>query len=389
MPRLSALLALALLFAACDSGDGSSLYDPDAPRNPAPVIASITPSGIVLAGVDVVTIQGQNFSATPSDNIVVFDDAAGNSATGTILSATTTQLEVRVPNLPNEALRVRIAVVGAPDYSNAVAFPLTPALVRFGDLGRTEAPFGIAADADGTLYLSLENEGRSVGVIAISPDGERSPYFSSTFPWTDLARVGDRLIGVRRVRAVFELPEGGSQRVVSAFQPASLSLVAVAGGADGSIYSGGNAEKIFRIAPDGSASETPFPATVRALAFAGSTLYAVSGSAAGTPSRVYSISVAADGALGTPTAVGDLPADGTAIEVASDGTLLVGLDRVVDPLVLLSAGGAASPLYPGVITGPITSLAYGAGSQLYMVRGVSADNDPDVFRIETRLDGAL
>lgn len=405
MIRFAAVLALVLTLAACDSGEGSSLYDPNATDNAAPVIASVTPGGVVLAGVDVVTITGQNFSATLADNIVVFDDAAGNSANGTILSASPTQIEVRVPNLPNAALRIRVAVVGAQNYSNAVSFPLTPAFVRFGEIGRTEIPFGIAADADGTLYVSLSNEGSSVGVQRISAEGERDPslYFASSFPWPGLARVGDRLIGVRRLRAVFELPEGGAQRVVSAFQPTTLSLVAVTGGPDGTIYSGGNTMTLFRIAADGSTSETPFPATIRALAFANGTLYAVSGATDDAPSRVYALAVSADGSVGTPTVVGDLPTDGdlpvlgdrlvagNAIAVAEDGTLLIGLNRMTDPIVVMSASGTTTPLYPGVIAGPVTALDYGAGSQLYMVRGASDDPDVDVdvLRIETRVNGAL
>ena len=391
MLRLAAALALALSLAACDSGEGSSLYDPEAARNAAPVIASVSPDGVVLAGVDVVTITGQNFSDRLADNVVVFDDAAGSSATGTLLSASTTRLEVKVPNLPNPALRIRVAVVGAQDYSNAVAFPLAPAFVRFGEIGRTEVPFGLAADPDGTVYVSLSNEGRAAGVVRISPQGVRdaAPYFNSTFTWQALDRVGGRLVGVRLIRAVFELPEAGNQTLISAFQPLSLSLAAVAGGADGSVYTGGNAPTIFRTAPDGSTSQTPFPSAVRALAFAKGTLYAVAAATAGAPSRVYALAASADGSLGAPTVVGDLPGGGTAIAVAADGTLFVGLNRATDPIVLMGADGATTPLYPGVIAGPVTALAYGAGSQLYMVRGASDTGEADILRIETRTNGAL
>lgn len=390
MPRilpLSALGAALILFAACDS-EGSSLFDPNAPRNSAPVIASVSPDGVVLAGVDVVTITGQNFSATPGDNIVVFDDAQGNSATGIVLSASATSLDVRTPNLPNANLRVRVAVVGAPDYSNAVNFPLTPAFVSFGGIGQTEAPFGIASDPDGTVYMSLENEGSAVGVIRVSPEGVRSDYFTSTFPWPGLVRVDGRLIGVRRVRAVFELPEGGSQRVVAAYQPSSVSLVAVAGGADGTIYSGGNSSIVYVEQADGGQSQVTLPAPVRALEAAGSFLYAATASTQDDPDRIYAFPVSSDGSLGTPSRLTDLPEEGTAIAVAADGTLLVGLNRTEDPIVLVDPSGTVAPLYPNVIPGPVSGLAYGAAGQLYMVRGEGGDESPDVLRIETRRDGA-
>ncbi|MGB3544905.1 IPT/TIG domain-containing protein [Rubrivirga sp.] len=383
----TALTAVALLLVtlpACDFGEGESLFDPDAQTNPAPVVSSVSPTGVVLAGVDVITIEGTNFSATPSDNTVVFDDQQGSTASGVVLEASPTQLRVRVPNLPNPALRFRVAVIGAQDFSNSIDFPLTAAIVPYGELARTEVPFGIAADDDGTLYLSLENEGSAVGITAIAPDGTRSPYFDSGFPWAALARVDGRLFGVRRLRAVFELPEGGRQGVLAAFQPASVSLFSIAGGPDGSVYAGGNSDVIYRIAPDGSSSETVFPSSVEALVSNTSTLYAVSGEA---PAQVYAITIEGDGSLGAPTPIATLPAAGSALEVAADGTLYVGLSREEDPVVTVS-GGAVEPLYPGVLNGPVQSLAYGAGSQLYMVTAATSSERANVFRIETRRDGS-
>lgn len=392
---LVVVATLLITLSACDFGDGESLYDPDAQTNAAPVIASITPDGVVLAGVDVITINGQNYSSTLTNNSVVFDDAQGNSAAGIILEASPTQLRVQTPNLPNTALRVRVSVIGAQNFSNSVDFPLTAAVVPFGDIGPTEVPFGFAADTDGTVYLSLSNEGSSVGVIQIAPDGTRAPYFSSTFPWAGLARLDGELIGIRRVRAVFGLPEGGSQRVVAALQPSSLSLGTIAAGPSGSIYTGGNVPTVYHIRSDGSTAETTVPAPVTALGFAGSTLYAAT-TLDGVSGRLFAMSVAADGSLGAPVATADLPAVGTGIAIAADGTVFVGLDRDVDPILEVSPSGTASALYPGVLEGPATGIAYGAGTQLYMVRGVSETPTPgttsvpppNLLRIETRRDGS-
>lgn len=386
--RLLPLAALVLVFAACDSGEGSSLYDPDAQTGPTPVISAVSPEGVVLAGVDAITIQGQNFAEDPADNVVVFDDASGNAAPGEVLSASPTQLEVLTPNLPNPALRVRVAVIGSQDYSNAVDLPLTPAFESFGDIGTTEVPYGIAADPDGTLYVSLEREGTSVGIIEIAPDGTRSPFFASTFPWAALARSSDALYGVRRVRAVFSLPEGGSQTVLSAFQPASLLLSTIAASADGAIYVGGNAPSLYWVDADGTAAQADFPTNIRALAVAGGTLYAVGAGAAGSGDQVYAVALAGDGTPGAPEILATLPAVGTALAVAADGTLFAALDRVADPIVTVAPGGQVEVLYPDVLAGPITSLAYGAGTQLYATREAADGEAADILRVETRREGA-
>ena len=74
--------------------------------------------------------------------------------------------------------------------------------------------------------------------------------------------------------------------------------------------------------------------------------------------------------------------------MAADGTLFVGLDRVVDPVVTVTPGGAVDVLYPGILSGPALSMAYGVGSQLYMVRAGGGPQRPDILRIETRREGA-
>ena len=383
--RLSLLaLLLASVLSACDSGSGSSLWDPDAQGNPAPVIESVSPEGVVLAGIDEVTITGRNFSATLDENIVVFDDGAGASARGVVTEASATRLVVRVPNLPNPALRIRVAVLGAPDYSNAVSRPLTSAVIPFGNVGRTEELFGVGSDPEGNLYVSLFNEGNSAGIQRIALDGTRSDFFSTTFPWADLALGNGTLYGVRRVRALFELPAGSAQRVVSAFQPTNLALAGVTVGPNGTVYTGGNGGSIYFVPQSGPAATVPFTPTVRDLFATNDALY-VTGQE-GTTSQVWRLPITATG-LGSPTVVATLPAGSgaaTSLVAAADGSVLVGTDATTDPIVVVEPNGSTSTLYPGVLSGPVTGLAWADGTGLYVVRGVANGVLPNLFRVETR-----
>lgn len=389
--RIAALLTVAALLGACDSGEGSSLYDPDDTGNTAPVVTSVSPTGLVLAGVDEVTIEGQNFSADPAENVVFFDDGQGNAGRGEVLDASATRLVVKTPNLPNPALQIRVAVVGARDFSNGVAYPLTPAFVPFGALGPTEEPFGLATGADGTLYVSMSDDGAASGVKRFAPDGSRSDYFETTFLWADLTVADGELVGVRRIRAIFTLPEGGRQTVLAAFQPSSVTLTATASRADGVVYTAGNSGLIYRINPDGAVAEVAFAPTVTGLTVAGDVLFAV-GQQDGT-NRLWRFPLAADGAVGAPEAVADLPARPRAVAVASDGTVYVGTEAVGDPVYTVSPAGAVAPLYPDILTGPAISLAFGAGTQLYMSQGSRVGSDGslirgDLIEIEARVTGA-
>lgn len=382
LPFLALLLATAL--AACDTGPGDSLYDPEMTGGPAPVISAIAPEGVVLAGIDEITITGQNFSATPDHNIVYFDDATGAVAQGTVTEASPTRLVVRVPNLPNPSLRVRVAILGSPDFSNAISRPLTSAVDPFGGIGRTEEPFGIGSDAAGNLYLSLFDAGVSKGVVRIAPNGTRSDYFTTTFPWADLAFGNGTLYGVRRIRALFELPAGGAQRVVSAFQPSNLALATVTVGPDGTVYTGGNGGSIYVVPPAGAAATAPFTPTVRDLYATDDALYVVGQE--GTASRVWRLPIAASGP-GAPTVVATLPAGSgaaTSLVVAADGSVLVGTEATSNPIVVVAPDGSTSTLYPGVLSGPVTGLAWADGTGLYVVRGAATGVLPNVFRVETR-----
>jgi len=408
MRRLRSLFTLFLLvtLAACDSGPGSSLYDPGAADGDAPVIASVSPNGIVLAGVDEITIEGQHFSSTASDNLVFFDDGAGNVAKGTVLSATETQLRVKVPNLANTALRLRVAVSGAANFSNEVPFPLTPAFVQFGalDSGVLEEVFAMTPDGAGGVLASLLSNGSSAGIVRFAADGSRSPYFASPNTWSGLTRGLDGMLyGVRRLRAAFRLPEGGRQQTLVGLGT-SVSLSKIVTGPTGDLYAAGSSTDpataaIYRITTTGESTPTPFPNPVTALVVHDRDLYV--GTTTSSESQVLRFPISEAGDLGTPELVYDLTADVganfsvTALAIAADGTMYVGSDAP-NPIIEVMPDGTSAPLYPGVLHPPVASFAWGEGSSLYVANAsipplvAGGPTTPAaLYRLETRRQGPL
>lgn len=374
--RLSAFALLLVLASACDSGDGASLYDPDNTGSASPTVSSVSPSGVVLAGVDEIVIAGTNFSATPSHNQVFFDDGAGSSAQGVVLEASTTSLRVKTPNLPNPNLRLRVAVRDAAAFSTPVPFPLEPAFVDFGDLdgGIGEEVFGIASDGSGGVLVSLLSSGASRGIKRFAADGTRSDYFTSAQTWFSLALASDnQLYGVRRIRAAFRLIENGAQQTLTA-QPNGVTLAAIAADAAGNLWlAGSNADAangaIYRVTTAGAVTAYPFAETVQDMVVAGGKLYAAAGTA-GSGFAVWSFPVDATNSLGAGTVFYNATAElgGSvevyAVEASADGTVFVGTSAA-DPLIQVSQSGIATPLYPGVLSPPISGLAWSAGSILY------------------------
>ena len=391
-------LALLLAVAGCDTGEGPSLFDPDRQTAPDPTVTAVSPAGSALAGIDEVTITGSNFSATASDNLVFFGDTAGE-----ILSASPTELRVKVPNTPAENLPLRVSVRNAANYSASVSYTLVPAVVEFGNLGQTETPLGITTDGAGNLYLSRNDDGTR-SIIRITPDGMRSPFFDTTFDFSGLSVGPDGAVyATRGVFAAFRLPEGGTQEIFGLVSEGRPRLTAIDVDPTGNLYVGGNnggdsgTNSIYRIDPaDQAVTAYAQSGNVRAIAvFDGAVYVAVTENLI---SQILRFPADANGDLGAPTPYANLTdlagAEATSLAFAASGDLYVGTDAIEDPLYLVRADGSSELVYPGVLEGPSFRLAYGPGSFLYMMTAVvlNAENavikPADLVRIETRQDGA-
>ncbi len=383
---LASLLLTAV--AACDTGPAETLWDPDAPAGADPVIAEVEPADLALAGVDIVTIRGQNFSASIEQNIVFF-----NATRVPILQSSTTELTVRAPNLRATDVTIRISVIGgdAESFSNGYQLKLLPAAEVYGDLLPAEQPFALAAGADNSIYASIFAGGVSAGIKQISSVGESVVYSSTTFRWDGLDLGPDGyLYGVRGVRAVFRFPPaGGVQETWAVEANSAVKFIDVEFDGTGNLWAAGPNNNLYRIAPDKTITPFPFSASVAALKIVGSTLYAVVSGAAGA--EVWAFSIDAVGNLSAGQLHADLSTQTSAtplsLEAATDGDLFVGTDGA-NPVWMVHADGSAEPLYPGVLTMKAVSLAWGEGPFLLMAQSISKPGDvPKIIKINTRSEG--
>lgn len=380
------LFAGLVLFVAagCDT-EGSSIYDPDAEGAPAPVISAITPEGGALAGVDVLTITGQNFSANPAENLVYFGNTRGE-----VLAASATELQVRPPNRPDPDTPVRISVIGAEDFSNTVSYRLDPASVRFSDIKGFEEPFAIATDDAGNVYVSLFAEGVAAGIKRIAPDGTRSDFNNTTFKW-DALEVGPdgTLFGARGVRAIFGLPDGSGQQAIVISASSADRLVALDFDPQGNLWIGGNAPSLFRRASDGTVTAFPFEASVQDLVVFDGALYVTGGQ--NGMEKVWRFPIDGAGNLGAAEDYYNLSQNfpnrqALALAAARNGDLILGTDAA-NPVLVIAPDRTAEPLYPGVLKPAATSFAWGTDPFLYMSQGSTNTTDPDLIRINTRREG--
>ncbi len=379
---LAGSLLCVVLFGRCDSGTAPSIYDPDRLSLPDPVIDSVMPEGSALAGVDVVTIIGTNFATQPADNLVYFGDVRGN-----VLEASSSQIQVTAPNNPQAELDLRLAVIGAENFSNSVRYGLDPPYVEFGNVRDFEDITGIATDPSGNLYASLTAFGAAVGIIRITPEGERSEFISSSFPWADIEFGPDNsLFGVRSVRAVFRSSGDGSNFEVFAVIPNTfVRLTTMTIDANGRIWAAGNNTEIYSIGSDKTVNAYAFEAEIRDIALFGNYLY-VAG-ARDEISKVWRFSIGPNGDLGAAEEWIDATSlhgsNAYALAFSRSGHLYVGTDYT-EPILVVDPDGASEVLYQGVFTQPVHAFAWGLDGLLYASTNSIDSNPAGIIRIVSR-----
>jgi len=147
------LLAIALLLAGCDNKNPSSVYNENASYADDPVIQSIDPPDSAIAGIDLVTINGQNFANSDTANMVYF-----NGVQATVVSASSNQLVVsiqHVPEVAGDSTNILVDVDGSLDFARfkyTVRLAVKPAIA---DFSPTDELFGIAANSQNEVYASV------------------------------------------------------------------------------------------------------------------------------------------------------------------------------------------------------------------------------------------
>ena len=113
---LTSLSLAFFFFASCTEDDITPSLTEIAPDPLAPpVIVSVDPPQEALAGITTLTITGNNFSATKENNSVYF-----NGLPGTVISSTSTQLEVVSAVVIADTVLVKVSVAGADQFSNTL-----------------------------------------------------------------------------------------------------------------------------------------------------------------------------------------------------------------------------------------------------------------------------
>ncbi|MBT4035359.1 MAG: IPT/TIG domain-containing protein [Candidatus Marinimicrobia bacterium] len=394
---LMLLSATFFILIACEE-DPKSIYDPDAIGNPDPIIATVVPDSnfssgnIVFAGIGVVRITGENFSATREYNSVFFDGVLG-----TILSASTTSLRVQVPNVTGDSVQVRITVRDAyyfGDYSSPL--PVVSAVKEVGGFIDSDSYIStVSCDNSGNTYVNGDKN-----IYIIKPDSVKSEYNSTILTGIGKMKMGpagNHYFIIATAISRITPPDVTEGLWFKAMPEALLDFdfnvtgSILLAGVSGVIYSFDIDTKTF------TEDSTYHGINVRSMRVFDGDLY-VSGERLDTLGAIvqkglWSSEIVGESLSGMELLadLGDIDANGdltiTSMAISASGSIFLG--NLNDPPLIRYKNGQLSPFHEPILSSPIGALSWGSGDYLYLVRQARGDVTQRVLELDMGQAGAV
>jgi len=392
-------LVIALIFLiSCENDYPDSLWDPNYNSKPTPVITSIDPADFTFSGISVITLTGQNFSPNTSENRVFF-----NGRPGTVLSASATQLQVKVPVLIADNITIAVRVDGAYLYGYFSPYRMINAAVTYKMVDAFVNGFAVEVDKDERIYF-LDAASRNIARIA-HPESALTVYGEAGAPLTCTGmRFGPdgALYHLRNNRTLYRIPAGGGPRVVNtnlfANNVSDLDFAP-----SGALFAGGTGGTLFSVDLTNMTVQTVADYSgyriVALRVYNGDLYVAAFWAGTGDPTSfsegIWKHAILADNTLGPRQDVfnwkGLVGADGRAILTMTfdaDGILYVGSDKGVAITMVDLAAGTTQPLYSEILVPPASYMVWGPGKFIYVNRRSSDPEQRNFVRIETTKFGA-
>ncbi|NQV42226.1 MAG: IPT/TIG domain-containing protein [Candidatus Marinimicrobia bacterium] len=389
------------------------IWDPDDAGGPTPVITAMDPPDVAYDGLTVVTISGENFSPTFSENQITFN---GVSASISAELSTEAELVVTMPIIISDAslnaidgVQVMVAVQGS--YAGAVYdqdFRVERAVIEWGSfIGEKpeKLPNAVAVDADENVFVAAGDK----IIYKIDTLGTRTEFGTGLSTTTNDMKVGPggAVYFARNNPFIYRVDVAGG--AADRWHRVGSKIACFDFNADQNIYCGGKNDSLYFV--DVAAETNRGIALAEDYSYSALRVYDgyvyIAGTYEGTDGAVTVIQgiwrheILADDELGSRELVYDWAGaeysanqDIISMVVDADGLFYLGLSEGSGPAIITVdfATQAVETFYDAVLTAPATSLAWGNSNFIYCVRTMVASTDglpTGSFRIAQSLTGAL
>ena len=390
------ILPISLVMFSCeDPNYPENIWDEDDQGNASPSISSVEPGGSAFAGIDTLTINGQNFSENTSANLVYFNNMLGN-----VISATSTSLRVVTPNLVSDSVQIRVAVQGAflfADHSSL--YTLTAAVSDYGPFDQFTDIFSLDLDRDENLIVSMD--GSPNAEFWIVDTNQDSAVWSGALAKGSGMKLGPTgsVYFVNYQRYLYKDEQGTPKENTEIFKRLNGNATDLDFDSNGNLFAGGTGSTIdvVDINDDGGLTSGITEAKnldtldILSLRVFNDYLYVLTTTVA-SDQAIYKMQILDDsGSLGDPELVFDWSAytnklsSALCFTLSEAGDLFVGSDSDDQPLTYIQNGNA-SGFYSSILTAPISYMAWGNSNYLYLINKTEETNR--VQRVDTRMSGA-
>jgi len=419
---LTLLIAMFGVTGCEDTDYPDSVFDPNDPGKPTPVITEVNPALNSYQAVGLVEIYGNNFSENISENVVFFNEGIGfPEPAETDLTASPQKMAVYAPVIIKDpaqwsmdSVKVRIAVQGAylfgnymDNDGNFIPYTLEKPAVEYGAFSDQTLPLAVAIDKDenayvtsydGNVYKLMPSQHDSMIIYA-----DRSHNNMTDFKF---APSGD-LMYARNYTKLYYFPAGGGSRQTGVSFGDRVSTIDW--DASGILYAAGMSNNLFALLTDGATiveNDVYGDYTVHSLKVFNNEIYTLAEYTGSdttiTKYGIYKHDIQANGVVSAKTLVVDWKDTGfeetipVFMVLDENGNAFVsGADYGV-PLVHVNlSDGSAKAIYnypnPALFTQGI-HMTFGNDNKLYMIRRSDrTDEDaptPRLIRVSLDVNGA-
>ena len=389
------ILPISLLIFSCeDPNYPENIWDENDQGNASPSISSVEPEA-AFAGIDTLTISGQNFSENTSENLVYF-----NNMLGEVVNATSTSLSVITPNLVSDSVQIRVAVQGAflfADHSSL--YTLTAAVLDYGPFDQFTDIFSLDLDRDENLIVSLD--GTPNAEFWIVDTNQDSAVWSGALAKGSGMKLGPTgsVYFVNYQRFLYKDEQGTPKENSEIFKRLNGNATDLDFDSYGNLFVGGagSTVDVVDINDDGGLTSGVTEAKnldtldILSLKVFNDYLYMLTTTVT-SDQAIYKMQILDDsGSLGDLELVFDWSAytnklsSALCFTLSESGDLFVGSDSDDQPLTYIQNGNA-SGFYSSILTAPISYMAWGNSNYLYLINKTEETNR--VQRVDTRMSGA-
>jgi len=391
---LFALMAVLLVLAGCEYEVAKPQWEQDHENPPVPVITEMDPAEGAIAGVNAITLIGENFADSLQRNHVYF-----NNVEAEIIEASSASITVRRPNLESDSSVVNSSVKLVSYDALLVAaysdpYPVFSVTEQYGNFIENLTLAAITTDQDSNLYV-VETTSRNI--YKITPDEEKS------------------LVGVAG-GTVYDLKMSPSGKLILLFNNKEIHQVdpdAVVDTAvvwtgvkkrvkygdfneSGNFYAASKSSDLICVKPDLTSRQLGFYSSdeifcVRVL---DNDVYVLVKLKNGEPELgIWKHEILdADGNLGEGQLVldwaetGDFAdVDPTGFDIDAESNIYIAADREENPLMVRYTNGDLDTYYKDIIPGPAKQIIWSTGTHLFMILD---GDEKNVLRIDMGVQGA-